>query len=115
PPHPGGVPHCPDWVMREAYSEEVSSCGYWPGGSAEGSFYAYAYPEPRGYREHAVDPAATRFDEALGEFVLPYADVRTAADPDGELLRFLRSTHDAAATTGNWPEQAPSQARAPLP
>jgi Family of unknown function (DUF5996) len=114
PQHPGGVPHCPDWVMREAYSEEVSSCGYWPGGSPEGSFYAYAYPEPRGYREHVVEPAATRFDEALGEFVLPYADVRTAADPDGELLRFLRSTHDAAATTGSWPEPASHAVRAPL-
>jgi hypothetical protein len=113
PQHPGGVPHCPDWVMREAYSEEVSSCGYWPGGSPEGSFYAYAYPEPRGYREHVVEPAATRFDEALGEFVLPYADVRTAADPDGELLRFLRSTHGAAATTGSWPEPASHAVRPP--
>src|SRR5215207_2915377 len=115
PQHPGGVPHCPDWVMREAYSEEVSSCGYWPGGSPEGSFYAYAYPEPRGYREHGVEPAATRFDEALGEFVLPYADVRTAADPDGELLRFLRSTHGAAAATGSWPEPASHAVRASLP
>ena len=112
-PHPGGVPNCPDWVMREAYSEEVSSCGYWPGGSPEGSFYAYSYPEPPGYREHAVEPAAARFDEALGEFVLPYADVRAAADPDGHLLRFLRSTHRAAATTGHWPESVSRQVRAP--
>jgi hypothetical protein len=112
-PHPGGVPHCPDWVMQEAYNEEVSSCGYWPGGSPEGSFYAYSYPEPRGYREHVVEPATARFDEALGEFVLPYADVRTAADPDGYLLGFLRSTHDAAATTGHWPEPVSGAVRAP--
>jgi hypothetical protein len=112
-PHPGGVPHCPDWVMREAYSEEVSSCGYWPGGSPEGSFYAYAYPEPPGYRERPVEPAAARFDEALGEFVLPYADVRAATDPDGHLFRFLRSTHEAAATTGHWPEPVSRRVRAP--
>lgn len=106
PPYPGGVPHCPDWVMREAYTEEVSSCGYWPGGSPEGSFYAYAYPEPPGYREQAVVPDGARYDEALGEFLLPYADVRQAADPDDHLLGFLRSTHAAAATTGRWPEPA---------
>jgi Family of unknown function (DUF5996) len=115
PPHPGGVPSCPDWVMLEAYSEEVSSCGYWPGGSAEGSFYAYAYPEPPGYREHVVAPVTARFDEALGEFLLPYADVRTAADPDAHLLEFLRSTHQAAAATGHWPEPASRPVRPPRP
>jgi len=104
PPHPGGVPNCPDWVMTEAYDEEVSSCGYWPGGAAEGLFYAYAYPEPPGYREHPVEPAAAGFDAVLGEFVLPYADVRTAADPDEYLLAFLTSTHDAAAATASWPD-----------
>jgi uncharacterized protein DUF5996 len=103
PPHPGGVPNCPDWVMTEAYSEEVSSCGYWPGGAAEGVFYAYAYPEPPGYRQHLVEPATAAFDEGLGEFVLPYADVRSAADPDEHLLRFLASTHDAAVATAGWP------------
>ena len=103
-PHPGGVPNCPDRVMHEAYSDEVSSCGYWPGGAAEGVFYAYAYPEPPGYRQRAVEPAAAAFDEALGEFVLPYADVRAAADPDAYLLRFLTSAHDAAAATAHWPE-----------
>ena len=115
PPHPGGVPHCPDWVMLEAYSEEVSSCGYWPGGSPEGTFYAYAYPESQGYREQVVGPATARFDEALGEFVLPYADVRAAADPDAHLLGFLRSTHDAAAATGHWPEPASRPVRGPRP
>jgi hypothetical protein len=103
-PHPGGVPNCPDWVMAEAYSEEVSSCGYWPGGASEGAFYAYTYPEPPGYRQHPIEPAAARYDDALGEFLLPYADVRTAADPDAHLLRFLTTTHDAAAATGHWPE-----------
>jgi hypothetical protein len=102
PAHPGGVPNCPDRVMVEAYREEVSSCGYWPGGASEGIFYAYSYPEPRDYRRHPVQPATAAFDEALGEFVLPYADVRTAADPDQHLLRFLESTHAAAVATGGW-------------
>jgi len=105
-PHPGGVPHCPDWVMTEAYSDEVSSCGYWPGGADEGVFYAYAYPEPAGYRQTRVQPAGASFDEALGEFVLPYADVRQAADPDAHLLRFLTSTHQAAVAPAHWPATA---------
>jgi hypothetical protein len=105
PTHPGGVPNCPDRVMVEAYREEVSSCGYWPGGAAEGAFYAYAYPEPAGYRQHPVAPPAAGFDASLGEFLLPYADVRTAADPDALLLEFLTSTHAAAETTGGWPER----------
>jgi Family of unknown function (DUF5996) len=111
-PHPGGVPNCPDWVMAEAYSEEVSSCGYWPGGASEGAFYAYTYPEPAGYRQHPVEPATAAYDGALGEFLLPYADVRTAPDPDQHLLRFLTSTHDAAATTGHWPEPVTGPAEA---
>ena len=106
PEHPGGIPNCPDHVMREAYSEEVSSCGFWPGGPAgeagsEGTFYAYAYPEPDGYRD--VELTRGRFDEGLGEFVLPYRDVRTADDPDGVLLTFLRETHRAAADLARWP------------
>jgi hypothetical protein len=91
--------------MTEAYSEEVSSCGYWPGGAAEGAFYAYAYPEPPGYRQQPVEPAAAAFDAGLGEFVLPYADVRTAEDPDAHLLRFLTSTHAAAVATAGWPDR----------
>ena len=106
PPHPGGVPNCPDRVMTEAYRDEVSSCGYWPGGAAEGVFYAYAYPEPPGYREQRVAPSTASFDAALGEFVLPYADVRTAPDPDALLLEFLTSAHEAAASTGHWPAAA---------
>ena len=92
PPHPGGVPGLPDRVTREAYSQEVSSSGFWAGGvvAAEPFFYSYAYPEPQGYRE--ARPAHARFDEAYGEFVLPYAEVRAASDPQAMLGEFLQST-----------------------
>jgi hypothetical protein len=103
PPHPGGIPNCPDWVMAEAYSDEVSSCGYWPGGAEEGIFYSYAYPAPTGFGEYAVAPGAARYDEQLSEFVLPYAAVRTAADPDAYLLEFLESTFQAARELAAWP------------
>jgi len=106
PRHRGGVPNCPDWVMTEAYDEEVSSCGYWPGGATEGLFYAYAYPEPAGYRSRPVTPASAFFDEALGEFVLPYAEVRAAPAPDALLLDFLTSPHDAAVAPAPWPAAA---------
>ena len=102
PPHPGGAPNCGPHVMWEAYSREVSSAGYWPGPDGEGYFYSYAYPEPAGYRAGAVRPAAARFDESLGEFVLPYTAVREAADPDAELLDFLQSTYEVAADTAGW-------------
>lgn len=101
PVHPGGVPHCPDWVMVEAYDAEVSSCGYWPGGAEEGLFYAYAYPEPPGFADHALSDPTGRYDGALGEFVLPYADVRRAADPDRMVLDFLSDVHERAAV--GWP------------
>src|SRR5439155_17523256 len=94
PRHPGGFPNCADWVMEQAYSHEVSSCGYWPGGSAEGSFYSYAYPEPDGFRTQGVRPDASYFDEAPGNFILPYADVRVAPDPDAMVLDFLQSTYE---------------------
>jgi hypothetical protein len=106
PPHPGGVPNCADWVMREAYSHAVSSCGFWPGGSDEGAFYSYAYPEPDGFRDRAVVPAAARYDLELGEFLLPYREVRTAADPDAVLLGFLQSTYEAAADLAGWDRAA---------
>ena len=100
PLHPGGAPNCGPHVMWEAYSHEVSSCGYWPGPPGEeGVFYAYAYPEPPGYRETAVTPTGARWDDDLGEYVLPYELVRTADDPDAKLLAFLQSTYEAAATT----------------
>jgi hypothetical protein len=101
PKHGGGVPNCPDWVQEMAYSHEVSSCGFWPGGSDEGSFYAYAYPQPDGFAEWPVPPPAY-FDTALGEFLLPYTAVRTAADPDALLLSFLQSTYEAAADLAAW-------------
>jgi Family of unknown function (DUF5996) len=102
PRHPGGAPNCADWVMEEAYSHEVSSCGFWPGGSEEGSFYAYAYPEPDGFSRWGVEPAEAFYDPALGDFLLPYAAVRQAPDPDATVLSFLQSTYEAAATLGNW-------------
>ena len=88
--------------MLEAYSHEVSSCGYWPGGEGEGLFYSYAYPEPDGFRDVEVRPEGARFDTQLGEFVLPCELVRTAADPDGFLIDFLQSTYEAAASTAAW-------------
>jgi hypothetical protein len=107
PRHPGGVPHCADWVMHEAYSHEVSSAGFWPGtGLGEAAFYSYAYPRPAGYAGHPVRPAAAGWHEGLGEFILPYVAVRTADDPDGALLDFLRSTYEAAADLGDWDRDA---------
>jgi hypothetical protein len=103
PPHPGGIPNCPDWVMAEAYSDEVSSCGYWPGGATEGIFYSYAYPAPEGFAGYRVAPEAARYDRDLGEFVLPYAAVRAAADPDAYLLEFFGSTYRAARDLAGWP------------
>jgi uncharacterized protein DUF5996 len=106
PKHPGGVPHCPDRVQELAYSHEVSSCGFWPGGSAEGAFYSYAYPQPAGFAEWKVAPSAAYLDPTLGEFLLPYTAVRTADDPDGLLLTFLQSTYEAAATLADWDRSA---------
>lgn len=107
PPHPGGAPNLADWVMREAYSHEVASAGLWPGAPlGEAHFYAYAYPEPDGFREHPVAPAAARYHADLGEFVLPYEAVRTADDPDAALLAFLQTTYEAAAEHGRWDRAA---------
>jgi len=104
PLHPGGVPHLPDAVAHEAYSHEVSSAGFWPGSGAIDypAFYCYAYPEPPGFRAAKVRPEAAFFSEALGEFILPYDAVRTAADPDKALLDFLQSTYEAAANAAKW-------------
>jgi hypothetical protein len=108
PQHPGGVPGLPDRITREAYSHEESSAGFWPGGvtAADPIFYSYAYPEPDGFRSATVAPAAARFDTTLGEFVLPYADVRRSAAPESELMAFLQSSYDAAANLLNWDRQA---------
>jgi hypothetical protein len=108
PRHPGGVPHLPDPVAHEAYSHEVSSAGFWPGGGAIDypAFYCYAYPEPAGFRTAKVRPDAAFFSEVLGEFILPYDAVRTAADPDQALLEFLQSTYEAAAIAAKWDRDA---------
>jgi uncharacterized protein DUF5996 len=104
PEHPGGVPNLPDSVTREAYSHEVSSCGFWPGGGAimEPAFYAYAYPEPQGFKDYFVQPKAAFYSLDIGEFILPYNVVRNADNPDKVLLEFLQSTYEAAANCGNW-------------
>jgi len=89
--------------MWEAYSHEVSSCGYWPGPPGdEGVFYAYAYPEPPGYRDAPLSLAEARWDDGLSEFVLPYEVVRTAPDPDSLLIDFLQRTYEAAAASADW-------------
>ena len=108
PLHPGGFPALPDAVTREAYSHEVSSAGFWAGGNGaeEAMFYAYAYPTPEGMAERPVAPGAARWDAELGEFLLPYEAVRTAADPEAALTRFLRSTYEAAADAAGWDRAA---------
>jgi hypothetical protein len=97
PPHPGGAPNCPPSVMREGYSHELASCGFWPGGGEEGAFYAYAYPEPPGYAERTP-----HYDATMRELVLPYETVAAAGDPDAVLTDFLRTAYDAAADLGRW-------------
>ncbi|MFF9767839.1 DUF5996 family protein [Streptomyces sp. NPDC014636] len=106
PPHPGGAPNCGDWVMVEGYSRELSSCGFWPGGGEEGAFYSYAYPEPDGYAGHPIRPADAFYSPGLGQFLLPYEAVRTAADPDGAVADFLHTTYEAAAEHGGWDRSA---------
>src|SRR3954452_11233688 len=108
PRHPGGIPHLSDAVACEAYSHEVSSAGFWPGGGVIDypAFYSYAYPEPPGFRTVKLRPDAAFFSEALGEFILPYDAVRTSADPDGALLDFLQSTYEAAAISAKWDRDA---------
>jgi hypothetical protein len=104
PEHPGGVPNFPDWVAREAYSHEVSSCGFWPGGGPVPYpvFYAYAYPEPAGFSTAPIHPEGAAYNDALHEFILPYEVVRQAALPDLALLDFMQSSFDAAANLGAW-------------
>ncbi len=108
PPHRGGVPNLPDWVAQEAYSHEVSSCGFWPGGDAlpYPVFYSYAYPEPAGFSSAPVRPTGAEYNTALGEFVLPYDEVRRSPSPDTALLEFLQSTYEPAADLGGWDRAA---------
>ena len=104
PKHPVGIPHLPDAITREAYSQEVSSLGFWPGADAMpmAIFYSYAYPEPTGFSEAKVKPEAASYNAQFREFVLPYDAVRTAKSPDDAVLDFARSTYDAASQLGNW-------------
>jgi hypothetical protein len=113
PPHPGGIPHLPDTVTREAYSQEVSSVGFWPGNvtSPTPVYYSYAYPEPPGFAEASVQPAEASYYAPLREFILPYDAVRSAASPDDTLLAFAQSVYDAASTLGNWDRQALEEAK----
>ena len=108
PPHPGGIPNLPDRVTRDAYSHEVSSAGFWPGGGPVPypAFYAYAYPEPPGFATAAVEPVAAAYNTDLREFILPYDAVREAPDPDAMLLAFLQSTYLAAAEHAGWDRAA---------
>jgi len=108
PQHPGGVPHLPDWVAREAYSHEVSSCGFWPGGGPipYAAFYSYAYPEPDGFAAASVEPGEAFYSTDLREFLLPYDVVRQAKSPDETLLAFLQTTYEAAANLAKWDRPA---------
>lgn len=117
PPHPGGIPNMPDWIAREAYSHEVASCGFWPGGGPHPFplFYAYAYPEPDGYRDAPGLPAGAFYSEDLREFVLPYDAVRSAESPDQVLLDFLEATYAAAADLAAWDRHALERSAPPGP
>jgi Family of unknown function (DUF5996) len=108
PPHPGGIPHLPDAITREAYSQEVSSLGFWPGNDAvpQALFYSYAYPEPQGFAQAEVNPEGATYNAQLREFVLPYDIVREAKSPDDVLLEFAQSTYDAASILGKWDRAA---------
>jgi len=108
PPHPGGVPHLPDEITREAYSQEVSSLGFWPGNAAAPTpiFYSYAYPEPSGFAQAKIQPDAAFYEAKLREFILPYDAVRIAEKPDQVLLDFAQSAYDAASKLGKWDRAA---------
>ena len=108
PVHPGGIPNLPDWVTRDAYSHEVSSCGFWPGGGSisYAAFYSYAYPEPAGFPKASVTPATAFYSEELHEFILPYDNVRMSSSPDQTLLDFLQTTYEGAANLGHWDRSA---------
>jgi hypothetical protein len=115
PPHPGGIPHLPDAITREAYSQEVSSLGFWPGNDMLPMpiFYSYAYPEPPGFATAKVKPSAASYNPQFKEFVLPYDEVRTSTSPDEMLLEFAQSTYDAASSLGKW-DRAALEEKPPL-
>jgi hypothetical protein len=107
PRHPGAS-NVARFVAVEAYSHEVSSCGFWPGGGPidKPVFYSYTYPEPPGFNEYNIQPAQAFYHKEMGEYLLPYDVVRTANSPDDVLLSFLQSTYEAAATCGKWDRHA---------
>jgi hypothetical protein len=107
-PPPPSNPQIPDTINREAYSHEVSSCGFWPGngGFGQAAFYSYAYPQPQGFGEAPVQPSAAYYSKEIGEFILPYDAVRQAASPRDTLLEFLQSAYAAAADLAHWDRAA---------
>ncbi len=113
PEHPGGIPNLPDWVTREAYSHEVSSCGFWPGGGTipYAAFYSYAYPEPAGFAKASIQPDAAFYSADFHEFILPYDVVRQAKSPDDILFEFLQTTYEAAANLSHWDREALERTR----
>ena len=117
PMHPGGVPNLPDWVAREAYSHEVSSCGFWPGGGTIDypAFYSYAYPEPAGFSRALIRPDAAFYSAELREFILPYDAVRKSESPDQMILDFLQTTYEAAADLGKWDRSSLERDDAAIP
>ncbi|MGH7031906.1 MAG: DUF5996 family protein, partial [Stellaceae bacterium] len=116
PPHPGAL-NVADRVTREAYSHEVSSCGFWPGGAGleQPIFYSYAYAEPAGFKDAPVRSKGAFYARELGEFVLSYDEVRQAAAPDETLLDFLQSTYEAAANAAHWDRAALERTATPPP
>jgi hypothetical protein len=107
PPHPGGVPNLADWVTQEAYCAELSSAGWWPGGNGiDAAFYSYAYPSPAGFAEAAILPSQAHFNPEMGEFLLPYEQVRQAPNPREMVLKFLQSSYEAAADLAHWDRAA---------
>ena len=107
PVHPGGIPGLPDAVTRESYSHQEHSVGFWPGSPGiDAAFYAYAYPEPAGFAQAAIEPAAAAWNVTVKEFVLPYESVRAESDPDRAVLDFFQTTYEAAATLGDWDRAA---------
>jgi Family of unknown function (DUF5996) len=107
PLHPG-APYMAKFVAVEAYSHEVSSCGFWPGGDPLGEpvFYAYAYPEPQGFKDYSIQPSEAFYHTGIREFILPYNIVRKSDSPDKILLSFLESTYEAEAISAQWDRSA---------
>ncbi|HSE40507.1 MAG TPA: DUF5996 family protein [Acidobacteriota bacterium] len=104
PEHPGGVPNLPDRVVREAYSHEVSSCGWWPGNEQypQPAFYSYTYPEPPGFANAPVQPAGAGYDTKMREFIFPDAELLKCASIDDAVLDFAQSTYEAGANLAKW-------------